>query len=92
MNSKLAYLSLFAKFMKPFKDESFAIDSISGRNQDLKINITSIKKVTGSELFQFPNEVTEIENKNRREIKPQQIDEITWQEGQPPQIIGVRKW
>jgi hypothetical protein len=29
---------------------------------------------------------------NKPEIKPQQVDPITWQEGQSPQIIPVRTW
>jgi hypothetical protein len=29
---------------------------------------------------------------NKPDIKPQQVDKITWQEGQPPQIIPVRQW
>jgi hypothetical protein len=82
----------FEVLMNPLKDEAFAISSIFGRNQDLKINIISIQKVTASQLSIFPTEVTEIEKKRGRDHKPQQIDEITWQEGQPPQIIGVRKW
>lgn len=82
----------FEKFMKPLEDESFSVGSIFNRDKNSTINIISIKKVTGSELFKFPTEVTEMENKNTRKHKPQQIDEITWQEGQAPQIIGVRKW
>lgn len=26
------------------------------------------------------------------DLKPQQVNKITWQEGQPPQIISVKKW
>ncbi len=30
--------------------------------------------------------------KNDPKVNPQQVDNITCQEGQPSQIIGVRKW
>jgi hypothetical protein len=29
---------------------------------------------------------------NKPDIKPQQVNKITWQEGQPPQVISVKKW
>jgi hypothetical protein len=34
--------------------------------------------------------IAEIEHKDRRKVQPQQVDNITWQEVQPPQIIGVK--
>jgi hypothetical protein len=82
----------FEVLMKPLKDEAFAIGSAFGRGTDLKIQILSIKKVTASQLFRFPNDITEREHKNDPKVIPQQVDNITWQEGQPPQVIGVRKW
>jgi hypothetical protein len=82
----------FEVLMKPLKDEAFAIGSAFGRGTDLKIHILSIKKVTASQLFRFPNDITEREHKNDPKVIPQQVDNITWQEGQPPQVIGVRKW
>ncbi len=59
--------------------------------------LTAMKTLGGKMRYPFMISADRIEgyfsySLDRPEIKPQQVDPITWQEGQQPQVIPVKAW
>jgi hypothetical protein len=70
------------KLPNPKPGNEYAIASQTLLTKARDPNMVSNEKIAGYFSYSL----------DRPEIKPQQVDPITWQEGQTPQIIPVKAW